>query len=62
MSDQKPTIEGMHTAHGLHLVICGNAVERPEKPTRRRRFRWPFFALVLVAALAAAASYFPRIR
>lgn len=61
MSHQKPTIEGMHTASGLHLVIHGNAVEPPEKPPRRRT-RWPFFVLLLVAIVAAAASYLPRIR
>ena len=62
MSQQKPTIEGMHTHSGLHLVIHGNAVEPPEKPTRRRRIRWPFFVLLLVAIVATAASYFPRFR
>ncbi len=55
MSQQKPTIEGMHTHSGLQLVIHGNAVERPE-PAKRRR--WPYPLLVLVAILATIASYF----
>ncbi len=56
MSHQKPTIEGMQTREGLHLVMCGNAVEAPPKPSRKR-LRWPFFLLLLAAVVAAAWSY-----
>ncbi len=56
MSHPRGSIQGMHTASGLHLVIHGNAVEAP--PAKKRR-RWPFVLVALVAVLATLATYLP---